>query len=358
MTGGGYEGCALLWAEDIRCTAIDDAVLDVPHGILVETLATSICGSDLHIYRGALDPIMIRGRSQTGHELVGRVIEVGAAVTRFRKGDRVSMAYSCSCGDCHMCNLGQTAHCETTNKAVYGFGAAFGNLNGTHAEALVLPYAEGHASLVPEAISDRAATTLSCNLPTAVIANRLADIQPGETVAMIGAGPTGLLALDIALSRRPGCILVLDRVRHRLDHVRRLGVETIDVDDAGWKELALTVAGERGFDKIIEMVGLPESLQMSLDLVRAGGTVAALGVFCDNTFNLNLADVFLRDISLHMNGFANARPFMAEAMALIDRGIVDPDSLFSHEYRLDQIGQAFATFHSKRDNAFKMLIRP
>ncbi len=344
--------------KEIRCTTIDDARLAVPHGILVETIATSICGSDLHLYRGALDPLMERGKSQTGHELVGRVVAVGSSVGRFKKGDRVTMAYSCSCGECHMCNVGQTAHCETTNKAVYGFGVPFGSLNGTHAEALVLPHADGHVSIVPDDISDEAALTLSCNLPTAVIANKLADIQSGETVAVVGAGPTGLMALDIALTRGPGRIVVLDRVKHRLDFVSKLGATAVDIDQEGFKATALAETGGRGFDKVIEMVGYPESLQLALDLVRPGGTVAALGVFCDQTFNLNLADVFLRDISLHMNGFANARPYMFEAMRLIETGVVDPARLFSHSFKLDAIDQAFATFHEKRDNALKMLLRP
>ena len=193
--------------QDIRCTDVPDAVLRDDHAMLVQVIATSICGSDLHIYRGALDPIMARGESQTGHELVGRVLEVGRRVGRFRPGDRISMGYSVSCGHCVRCEVGQTAHCETTQKAIYGFGVPFGNLNGTHAEALMIPHADTHAIHVPESVGDAAAVTLSCNLPSAIIANRLADIRPGERVAVVGCGPTGLMALDLARSRAPDCRL-------------------------------------------------------------------------------------------------------------------------------------------------------
>ncbi|MDI7066329.1 alcohol dehydrogenase catalytic domain-containing protein, partial [Klebsiella pneumoniae] len=98
------------------------------------------------------------------------------SVGRFKQGDRISMGYSVSCGHCYMCEVEQTAHCETTKNAVYGFGVPFGGINGTHAEALIVPHADGHAMNVPKGIPDEAAVTLSCNLPSAIIANRLADI--------------------------------------------------------------------------------------------------------------------------------------------------------------------------------------
>jgi len=345
-------------AEDIRATDVDEPALTEEHAMLVEVSATSICGSDLHLYRGALDPIMEKGRSQTGHELVGIVKEIGAAVGKFKPGDRISMGYSCSCGDCYMCEVGQTAHCETTQKAVYGFGVPFGDLNGTHSEALILPHADGHAMKVPDAISDAAALTLSCNLPSAIIANKLADIQPGENVALIGCGPTGLMALDIALNSAPGKVVAIDKVSHRLQVAADKGAITINASDDDWKEKAMSLCAGRGFDKVIEVVGYPETLQMALDIIRPGGTVAAIGVFCDQEFNLVLADVFLRDITLHMNGFANVQPFMWEALRLMERGVLTPEEYFSHEFNLSDIDKAYKTFYAKTDNAMKMLIRP
>lgn len=344
--------------KQIRATDIPDAALKQDHEVLVSITATSICGSDLHLYRGALDTIMEKGKSQTGHELIGEVLAVGKSVGRFRKGDRISMAYSCSCGHCYMCEVGQTAHCETTQKAVYGFGVPFGNLNGTHAEAMVIPHADGHAIHIPEQISDEAALTLPCNLPSAIIGNKLADIQPGESVAVVGCGPTGLMALDIALQRGPGRVVAIDKVAHRLAIVQARGAVAIDASDVDWKDKALAECGGRGFDKVIEVVGYPETLQMCLDIVRPGGTVAALGVFTDSSFNLNLADVFLRDITLHMNGFANVQPFMWEGLRMLERGVIKPQEYFTHTFALADVDQAYATFHDKSDGAMKMLVRP
>jgi alcohol dehydrogenase len=130
-------------AQDMRCEDIAVPEIEAHHEVLVKVIATSICGSDLHVYGGALEAIMEKGKSQTGHELIGTIVECGNDVAKFKPGDRVTMGYSCSCGACHMCDLGQTAHCEKTQNAVYGFGTAFGALNGTHAEYLRLPYADG-----------------------------------------------------------------------------------------------------------------------------------------------------------------------------------------------------------------------
>lgn len=344
--------------QDIRCIDIPDPVLSEDHAMLVQVNATSICGSDLHLYRGALDSIMARGRSQTGHELIGTVVQIGRRVGRFRPGDRVSMGYSVSCGHCPMCAVGQTAHCETTHKAVYGFGVPFGNVNGTHAEALVIPQADGHALQIPSGIDDAAAVTLSCNLPSAIIGCRLADIQPGEHVAVVGCGPTGMMVLDIARTCEPGRLAALDKLPHRLALARSKDAVTFDVGREGWKELALQETSGRGFDKVIEVVGTPESLEMSLALVRPGGTVAAIGVFTDTTFNLDLADVFLRNISLHMNGFASVQPYMREGLRLLEQNLIDPGAYFTHSFALENIDQAFATFHDKKDGAMKMLLRP
>ena len=345
-------------AEDIRCTDIDDAKLAASHAMLVKVIGTSLCGSDLHLYRGALDSFMEKGRSQTGHELVGEVVEIGSEVGKFKPGDRVTMAYSCSCGECYMCRVGQTAHCETTQKAVYGFGVPFGDLNGTHAEALEIPHADAHAIKVPASIGDSAALTLSCNLPSAIIANNLADIQPGENVALIGCGPTGLMSLDIALGKGPGTVVAIEPVDHRRDVAAKKGALAIDSADNGWKEAALSHCDGRGFDKVIEVVGYPDTLQMALDIVRPGGTVAALGVFCDQEFNLVLADVFLRDITLHMNGFANVQPFMWEGLRMMERSVINPAEYFTHTFALNDIDKAFKTFYDKSEDAMKVMIQP
>jgi alcohol dehydrogenase len=344
--------------QDVRVDEVPEPVLRASHEMLVKVRATSICGSDLHIWRGTLDGIMERGRSRLGHELVGDVVEVGSSVGNFQPGDRVTMAYSASCGECYLCRVGQTAHCETTRKAVYGFGTAFGDLNGTQAEYLVIPYADAHALKVAPALSDEQALTLSCNLPSAVIANRLADLQAGESLAVIGLGPTGLMCLELALKRGPGLVVAFEPVAARRAYAERTFGISVLVPDSEGRERVKQLTGQRGVDKVIEVVGTPASLQLALDVVRPGGTVAAIGVFPDNQFNLNLADVFLRDLTVHMNGFANVQPFMWEAQRIMLEKLVDPAKFFTHHFSLSETRKAYQLFGEKEDGVLKVVIRP
>jgi threonine dehydrogenase-like Zn-dependent dehydrogenase len=353
MKAGVYYG-----PRDIRVAEVDPPVLTRPHEMLVRVRATSICGSDLHIWRGALDAIMERGKSRIGHELSGEVVEVGSQVGNFRPGDRVTMAYSVSCGECYQCRLGNTAHCETSRAAVYGFGKLFGDLNGTQAEYLIIPHADAHALRVDPALSDAQVLTLSCNLPTALLANRLLDLQPGDSLAVVGLGPTGLMSLQLALRRGPSRVFGFDPVDHRRGYAaQQLGVETFPPTEEA-VEAVKAATGGRGVDRVIEMVGTPESLDLALRLVRAGGTIAALGVFTDNTFNLNLADVFFRDITLHMHGFASVYPLMWEAQRLILGGVIDPEPLFTHRFSLKELDKAYRTFGERSDGVLKVLITP
>lgn len=344
--------------KDVRVDEVEDAGISAPHEMLVEMRATSICGSDLHIWRGTLDGLMERGKSRLGHELSGEVVEAGGEVGSFKPGDRVSMAYSASCGECYTCRVGQTAHCETTQKGVYGFGSAFGDINGTQAEYLVIPHADAHTLKVAPELSDEQALTLSCNMPSAVIANNLADVRPGETLAVVGLGPTGLMTLALALKRGPGRVFAFEPVAYRREYAEKsFGIEALEPGAEG-VERVREATGGRGVDKVIEVVGTPESLQLSLDLVRPGGTVAAIGVFTSDQFNLNLLDVFLRDISLHMNGFANVWPFMWESQRTILEDTLDPSGFFTHRFKLDETGEAFRVFGEKEDGVHKVLIQP
>lgn len=344
--------------KDIRTVDVDDPKITEPHQILVKVRATSICGSDLHIWRGTLDQAMGKGHSTLGHELSGEVIETGAEVGRFVKGDRVSMGYSASCGDCYQCRHHNTAHCQVTKSAVYGFGVGFGDLNGTQAEYMVIPHADAHTLKIDEALTDAQALTLSCNLPTAVLANKLVDVQIGESLVIVGLGPTGMMALDLATKRGPGKVFAFDPVAHRREAARaRYGIEVFEPGEAG-VEAVKAATGGRGADKVIEMVGTGESLDLSFSLIRAGGTMAGLGVFTDMAHPVNLLDVFFRDITLHMRGFASVWPEMWNAQRLITEGKITLTEMFTHNFSLDQAGDAYRVFGERLDNVEKVLIRP
>src|SRR5690606_35980418 len=159
--------------------------------------------------------------------------------------------------------------------------------------------------------------------------------------------------------RGPGRVFAFDPVSHRREYVKdRFGIEVLDPGDPGAVERIRQVTGGRGVDKVIEIVGTPDSLQLSLDLIRPGGTVAAIGVFTSDQFNLNLADVFLRDLTVHMNGFANVQPYMFEAQRLLQEGVINPRHLFNHRFSLDRGSEAYQVFTDRMDGGRKGLIRP
>ncbi len=342
--------------RDVRYGDVPDPSITSADQMIVEIEATSICGSDLFLYDGPFDALMAPGRSVTGHEFVGRVTDVGSGVTRFRRGDRVTAPFSVSCRHCFMCMAGQTAFCETTAGAVYGFGLLSGDLPGTHAEAILLHRADENAVLVPDDVAAPDALTLSCNLPTAVIGVAAAGLAAGETLAIVGCGPTGLMTLDVALLARPARVVVLDRVAHRLAIAARKGAIAIDVEQDGWQDRAMAEVSGRGFDRVIEVVGSADSMNTALSLARSGGTVSAIGVFAAQEMTINPSALVLRNITLRSNGAANVAAAIADALTLIRTSDVSPREYFSHQFPLSGIASAYSMFSDRRDGAVKMLV--
>ncbi len=344
--------------RDVRVQDVADATLSGADSVIVKVLATSICGSDLHLYRGTLDGIMDRGHSRLGHELCGEVVEVGNRVQTLRPGDRISMAYSASCGECWMCQHGMTAHCLTTHKGVYGFGSTFGDLNGTQAEYMEIPYADGHTIKIDPEVNDEMGLLLSCNLPTAVNALALTDIQPTDFVGVVGLGPTGMMALELAHGHTEMPIMAFDPLGYRRDlAAQHCQAHVFRGEEDGHAAVMAATEG-RGLDKVIEAVGTAQSLSLALSLLRPGGTLAGMGVFTDNEFSLNLADVFLRDISVHMHGFANVYPYMREAQRLLRDHVVDLNGIFTHRFSLESTSEAYRMFADRTENVMKVVITP
>lgn len=342
---------------NIRCETVPDPVITSPDQMIVLIEATSICGSDLYLYDGPFDAL-VPGGHVTGHEILGRVIDVGEGVTRFRKGDRITTPFSLACHHCAMCELGMTGHCETTQNACYGYGPASGNLGGSHAEAAIVHLADVNARIVPDSIPAADAITLSCNLPTAILGADASGLRPGETIAIVGCGPTALMTLDIVLQRSPGRVVVLDRVVHRLAVAAAKGVVTINIDDEDWLERARAEAGRSGFDRVIEVVGSNESMAASLALIRPGGTVVGLGCFAVPEIRMDPFIASLRNINIRMEGTANVALATEQAMRMLIEDKVSPRDYFTHEFALDDIASAYAAFSRKDEGIIKALIRP
>jgi alcohol dehydrogenase len=346
-------------AGDVRCGEVPDPKIQEPTDVILRTRTTSICGSDLYIYNGQMDTIVKKGHTTLGHEIVGVVEEVGKEVTRFKKGDRVTFPYSVSCGYCYFCRLGQTAHCSTSQKAIYGYGVAFGDLGGSQAQYVRVPMADAHLEHVPESISDEQGLFLSCNLPAALFAIESGQIQPGDQVVVLGCGPTGLLVLQLAAQLSPAKLIAIDAIPHRLERARELGAtHVLNFEKENVVERVMELTEGRGADVVLEVAGQGPAFKTALSLARPGGTISGIGVYVEQDFGISLFDMYFKNLTIRLNGFANAKMRMWRAAQLIERGKIDPSRLLSHTFSLEEVDKAYKTFATRSDGALKMLIRP
>src|SRR4051812_23377995 len=251
--------------------SVPDPGIQEPTDVIVSVDTTTICGTDLHILKGDV-PAVTEGRI-LGHEAVGTVVETGAAVSSLKKGDRVLVPAITSCGRCGPCKSGMAAHCE----AVGGIGWIFGHLiDGVQAQFARVPYAETSVHLVPEGVSDEQVLFLADILPTGFEIGVLnGRVKPGDSVAVVGAGPVGLAAMMTAQIAGAGKIIAVDLAESRLKHALDFGATHTVQGDADNEILAIAPGG---VDVAIEAVGVPETFDLCTRVVRAGREGGDIGV--------------------------------------------------------------------------------
>lgn len=268
------------------------------------------------------------------------------------------MFRSVSCGSCFFCREGQTAHCQTSGKAIFGFGVAFGDLGGSQAEYVRVPLADSHLEHVPEGIDDEAALFLSCNLPAAIIAVDAADIRPTDTVAVIGCGPTGLLALQLAQQRTHSQVLALERVPFRLGRAAELGARVVDVSSDPVEDIVAEATQGRGIDKVVEFVGRGDAFTTAVTIARPGGTISGGGVYLEREHPVSLFDMYFKNLQIKLNGFANAKTGQWRGIQALQQGLIDPLSVVTHRVSLADLPSAAASFAAREEGFLKMVIRP
>lgn len=357
MRAAVYQGPRTIVIEEIP-----DPTIQEPGDVIVATKVSSMCGSDLYLFNGEVADLVAPGHTTLGHEICGSVVSMGPAVTRFTVGDRVTFPYSVSCGRCETCRAGQTAHCLTTGKAIYGFGTGFGDLGGSQAEFVRVPHADDHLEHVPDTITDDVAPFLSCNLPAAVIAVDAAGIESTDTVAVVGCGPTGLLALDLLRRQRSGAqMFALDPVAYRREKAEQLGAITLDsspIEVEASIQRILDATNGLGAHKVIEFAGRGAGFDLAVALARPGGTISGGGVYLERDHPVSLFDMYFKNLQLRLNGFANAKTAQRRAIQLIERSLVDPTIVITHRVGLDQLPTAAKQFADHEPGFLKMLITP
>jgi len=322
-------------------TDVPDPSVQQPTDAIVEMETTTICGTDLHILKGDV-PAVQPGRV-LGHEGVGRVIETGSAVTAVSVGDRVLVSCISSCGRCAYCIAGLNSHC-LGQEGQSGIGWVLGHLiDGTQAEYVRIPYADTSLHRLPDSVSNTQGTMLSDILPTGFeIGVRSGQVQPGDTVAVVGAGPIGLAVILTSSLYGAARVFALDLEESRLELARTCGAtETVLASAPDWREAVKDLTEGRGADVTVEAVGVPETFQMALELVRPGGHVANVGVH-GKPVELHLEDLWIQNLTI-TTGLVNTNttPML---LRLVASGRLPAERFATHEFAFDDFMAAYDTF--------------
>ena len=338
-----YRGPGKKQLEEMPRPALRDAT-----DAVVRMVKTTICGTDLHILKGDL-PTVAAGRI-LGHEGIGIIEEVGAGVSRFRKGDRVLISCITACAKCDYCRHGMPSHCEAG-------GWILGNtIDGTQAEFVRIPFADTSLYPIPENADDDAMVMLSDILPTGYECGVLnGSVKPGDTVAIVGAGPVGLAALLTAQFYTPAKIIVIDLDDNRLAVAGQFGATTVVNSTDGLavaKVMALT-AGQ-GVDVAIEDVGMAATFELCQEIVGAGGHIANIGVH-GASVTLHLEKLWSQNITITTRLVdAVTTPLLLKTVMA---GKLRPKQLITHHFALTDILKAYDTFgNAGRERALKVIL--
>nr|WP_314433134.1 zinc-dependent alcohol dehydrogenase family protein [uncultured Brevundimonas sp.] len=323
-------------------------VIQEPTDVIVRITRTTICGSDLHILKGDV-PSVSEGRT-LGHEGVGVIDEVGSAVRNFNTGDPVLISCIPSCGACANCKRQLYSHCDDG-------GWQLGNsVDGTQAEYVRIRHADNSLYHIPEGADEEALVMLSDILPTGLeIGVQAGGVKPGDTIAIVGAGPVGMSALLTAQFYSPGRIIMIDMDPARLGLARQFGAtDTVQVgsEDAAARVMELT--NGRGVDVAIEAVGVPATFDICQQVVAAGGAIANVGVH-GKPVDLHIEDLWIKNISISMGLVnTNTTPMLLKT---VQAGKFDPKKLITHRFRLDEILDAYDVFgNAAREKAMKVIL--
>ena len=369
--------------RDVTVKEMPDPSIQAPQDAIVRITTTNICGSDLHMYEGRT---AVEQGKILGHENMGIVEAVGAAVNRIKVGDRVSVPFNIACGTCRNCLTGWTSFCLRTNPTEGMDGAAYGYANmgpysGGQAELLRVPYADFNLlELPPGTEYENDFTMLSDIFPTGWHGTELAGMQPGDRVAVFGAGPVGLMAAHSALIRGASEVFVVDKEKDRLDLAGTIGATPVDFSRGDPAEQILDATGGRGTDCGVEAVGYQahdpsgqEHPELVLDnlvkVVRSTGGIGVVGVYVPQDPGAATEQAQQGRIAFDYGTFFSKGQRMGTGQCpvmrynrhlrdLIITGRATPSFLVSHELPLDRAAEGYDHFDKREAGWTKVLLRP
>jgi len=333
---------------------VPDPKLIDPTDALIRIDTTTICGTDLHILKGDV-PAVTEGRI-LGHEGVGTVLEVGSSVRSVEVGDRVIIACVSACGVCIYCRSGNPSHCLAAEGAT-GLGWILGHLiDGTQAEMARIPFADTSLYVLPAGVPDDAAVLLSDIFPTGFeIGVQYGQVKPGDTVAVVGAGPVGLSVMATAALYGAAQVIAIDLDKGRLEFAKEIGAtHSVNSGDSDWKEQVFALTDGYGVDVAIEAVGIPATFDMCTHLVRPGGNVANVGVHGEAA-NLDLQRLWIQNINISM-GLVNTTS-LGMLLKLVATHKLPVEKFVTHRFSMTEVLSAYDTFENAAETgALKVLI--
>jgi alcohol dehydrogenase len=336
--------------KDVRMADVPKPSIEGSRDVLVRVTLSAVCGSDLHILHGHTP---MNDGAVLGHEFVGVVEDIGPEVRRFKPGDRVVSSFFTSCGHCALCRKGWFNQCM--EKGTFGHGEYFGGLGGGQAEYVVVPNADHTMEPIPDGMSDEQAIFVGDILSTGYFGAERAEIKPGDVVAVIGAGPVGLMATMCAQLFGPARTYVVDMVDSRLEIAQELGGIPINASEHNPVAFIESVTNEVGADSSIECVGAPSAVDTAVHVVRGGGTISMVGVPSIVSGDFHYMRMWLKSLTFRA-GWCNVQAYMRPLLELIAAGKLHPEKIISHRMKLDQAEEAYRIFDARE--ATKVVLTP
>lgn len=376
----------------ITCDNIDDPIIKNQDDIILKVTSTAICGSDLHIYSGGFPqprPMVL------GHEFMGIIEEVGKGVTHLKRGDRVVVPFPIACGSCFFCNHELPGHCEHSNPehygpegglltqkggALFGYTDLYGGYDGGQAQYVRVPYANFGPRVVPDNLTDEQVLFLTDIFPTGYTGIDWGEVKGGETVAIFGSGPVGIMTAKSAWLRGAGRVVIVDTLQYRLDKAKA----TANCETILWEDGAKDVVEQiremtqgRGADVVVDAVGFEPDrsfldrakavvnfekgsvkvLEACMSAVRRGGIVSVLGVYPTTYDNFPIGQFFDKGIILK-GGQAPAHKHIDKLLGYVREGKVTLDDIITHRLPLTDIAHAYDIFKKKEDGCVKVVLDP
>lgn len=386
---------AVCWhsAGDVRVDNVEDPKILNPRDAILKVTSTAICGSDLHLYDGYI-PSMMSG-DILGHEFMGEVVEVGSGVKNLKKGDRVVVPFTISCGSCFFCNRDLWSLCDNSNpksylaeklwghspSGIYGYSHILGGYAGGQAEYVRVPFADVGPIKIPEGLTDDQVLFLTDIFPTGYMGAENCDIEPGETVAVWGCGPVGQFAIRSAFMLGAGRVIAIDRLPERLALAEKGGAEVLNYEEVDIGEALKEMTGGMGPDCCIDAVGLeahgtgpmalydkvkqtvrietgrPLVLREAIAACRKGGKVSVPGVYGGFVDKIPMGAFVNKGLQMK-SGQTHVQRYLKPLLERIQNGEIDPSFVITHRLPLDQAPEAYKIFRDKEENCIKVVLKP